>query len=42
MPNSDRSVQSINFGLFLRKAGGMSNLMQTIQNIGVSTTAQKF
>jgi hypothetical protein len=32
MPNSEWSARSINFGLFLRKAGGMSNLMQTFQN----------
>jgi hypothetical protein len=38
----DRSVSSINFGLFLRKAGGMSNLMQTLQNLGLSTTARNF
>ena len=40
MPNSDRSSQSINFGLFLRKAGGISNLMQTLQNLGLSTTVR--
>ena len=42
MPNSDRSAQSINFGLFLRKAGGISNLMQTLQNLGLSTTTRNF
>ena len=44
MPNSDRSAQSINFGLFLRKAGGISNLMRTLQNLHVdlSTTARNF
>jgi hypothetical protein len=42
MPNSDRSARSINFGLFLRKAGGISNLMQTLQNLGLSTTARNF
>jgi hypothetical protein len=40
MPNSDRSARSINFGFFLRKAGGISNLMQTLQNLGLSTTAR--
>ena len=42
MPNSDRSAQSINFGLFLRKAGGISNLMRTLQNLDLSTTARNF
>ena len=42
MPNSDRSARSIHFGMFLRKAGGTSNLMQTLQNQGLSTTARKF
>jgi hypothetical protein len=42
MPNSDRSARSINFGLFLRKAGGISNLMQTLQNLGLSTTTWNF
>ena len=44
MPNSDRSARSINFGLFLRKAGGIhvSNLMQTLQNLGSFTTARNF
>ena len=42
MPNSDRSAQSINFGLFLRKAGGVSSLIQTLQNLGSFTTARNF
>ena len=42
MPNSDRSVSSINFGQFLRKAGGVSNLIQTLQNLDLSTTARNF
>ena len=42
MPNSDRSARSINFGLFLRKAGGISNLMRTLQNLDLSTTARNF
>jgi hypothetical protein len=38
------SARSINFGLFLRKAGGISNLIQTLQNLGLSTrsTARNF
>ena len=35
-------AQSINFGLFLRKAGGISNLMRTLQNLDLSTTARNF
>ena len=42
IPNSDRSAQSINFGLFLRKAGGISNLMQTLQILDLSSTARNF
>jgi hypothetical protein len=42
MPNSDRGVSPINFGLFLRKAGGISNLMQTLQNLDLSTTVRNF
>ena len=42
MPNSGRSVRSINFGLFLRKVGGMSHLMQNLQNLGLSTTVRNF
>ena len=42
MPNSEWSAHSINFGLFLRKAGGMSNLMQTVQNLDLSTAVRNF
>jgi hypothetical protein len=43
MPNSDRSARSINLWLFLRKAGGVSNSMQTLQDLGLSTrTARNF
>ena len=35
-------AHSINFGLFLRKAGGMSNLMQTVQNLDLSTAVRNF
>ena len=42
MPNSDRSDQSINFGLFFIVLFKMSHLRQNLQNLGLSTTARDF
>ena len=42
MPNSDRSDQSINFGLFLIVLFKMSHLRQNLQNFGLSITVRYF
>ena len=39
---ADQNIRTFTSRLFLRKAGGMSILMQTLQNLGLSTTARNF